>query len=155
MLSNIVSLISATDFLIKDLERLVAQSEDRYQYIYSNILVLRTCGLIEDALLLTLEEYARQRSQPAITKFVAKRIRYMNSFDSEKIMGILTEFDDEWWLKVQRSAGQQCIESIDSVKAIRDKVAHGKHNGTGFVTVRQYYNDVKRFPQSLHDVILK
>ena len=46
------------------------------------------------------------------------------------------------------------IAAVDSLKTLRDQIAHGKNNGTGYGTVKGYYQRAKAFVVDFNSVIL-
>ncbi|WP_373280042.1 hypothetical protein [Palleronia salina] len=63
-------------------------------------------------------------------------------------------FDPNWWREVCLSLDPEDLSAIDSLKTLRDKIAHGKPNGTGFVTIRNYCGGAKRFAKRLPEIVL-
>ena len=39
--------------------------------------------------------------------------------------------------------------SIDSLKALRDQIAHGKDNNTGYLVISRYFDAIIDFPEKL------
>ncbi|MGV6848971.1 MAG: HEPN domain-containing protein [Marinibacterium sp.] len=112
---------------------------------FANHVVLAGAGYVEDAVLATLSEYSRTHGNPKIARFVEKAVSRNNSLDCEKIERILNQFDKDWWPAIEARTRPENVSAIDSLKALRDQIAHGKPNGTGYMTVKDYYERSKRF----------
>lgn len=154
MIENLRSAMDKTNRFASDLDKYVDNIPDEKQFLLANALVLRTCGLIEDSILLPIQEYARVNGNQKISKFISKKVEWMNSFDCEKISNLLNEFDQSWWPAIHDKVGQECLSSIDSLKAIRDQIAHGKYNGTGFRVVKSYHQHALKLPPMTSRVIV-
>lgn len=123
--------------------------------VFSNHLAIKSAGLIEKSLQYTLDEYCRRRSSAFIANFVRKMAERENSLNCEKIRNFLDRFDSSWWSEIQQDLDEPVFVAIDSLKTIRDQIAHGNHNGTGLITIKQYYENVVIFCTTMQKVILK
>ncbi|MEC9245313.1 MAG: HEPN domain-containing protein [Pseudomonadota bacterium] len=133
----------------------VGDVDVRIQNVFANHIVLASAGYVEDSVLAALSEYGRTHGNPRIARFVEKSVSRNNSLNSEKIENILHQFDKEWWPKIAERTSRENIEAIDSLKTLRDHIAHGRHNGTGYYTVRDYYKRSKRFILDFTYIVLR
>lgn len=133
------------DALIATMNAAVDNVDLRIQNVFANHIVLVGAGYVEDAVLATLSEYGRAHGNPRIARFVEKAVSRNNSLNCEKIEKILHQFDKDWWPEIEARTSSENISAIDSLKTLRDQIAHGKPNGTGYITVRDYYTRSKRF----------
>ncbi|MEE4208011.1 MAG: HEPN domain-containing protein [Parvularcula sp.] len=124
------------------------------QSVLSNYLVLAGAGLIENGLNHVLSEYGRRVGDVRIRRYVARTVSRHNSLNCKKIKDILEQFDPEWWRQIENNLSPADLEAVDSLKTLRDQIAHGRPNGTGFRTVEQYYSSAKRVISEISSVIL-
>jgi hypothetical protein len=85
---------------------------------------------------------------------VESEIAYDNSLNCEKIKTYLNKFDPDWWPVLLGSFHEAETSAVDSLKALRDRIAHAQDDGTGFITVRGYYGHAKTFLSTVGDLIL-
>lgn len=133
------------DALLTTMDAAVGDVDSRIQNVFANHIVLAGAGYIEDAVLATLSEYGRIHGNPRIARFVEKAVSRNNSLNCEKIERILHQFDKDWWPAIEAKTSPENTSAIDSLKTLRDQIAHGKPNGTGYMTVKNYYERSKRF----------
>jgi len=137
--------ISRIDDLIKTMDQTVSDVEPRIQNVFANHIVLAGAGFVEDSILATLSEYGNRHGDPKIARFIEKSVARNNSLNCEKIQQILNHFDKDWWPTIRGRTDIKNLSAIDSLKTLRDQIAHGKPNGTGYITVKDYYSNTKRF----------
>lgn len=133
------------DSLLTTMDVAVVDVDARIQNVFANHVVLAGAGYIEDGVLATLAEYGRNNGNPRIARFVEQAVSRNNSLNCEKIEKILNQFDKDWWPTIKNNTKPENISAVDSLKTLRDQIAHGKPNGTGYMTVKDYYSRSKRF----------
>lgn len=133
------------DALLSTMDAAVGDVDPRIQNVFANHIILASAGYVEDAVLATLSDYGRTHGNPRIARFVEKSVSRNNSLNCEKIEKILHQFDKDWWPSIKNLTAAENISAIDSLKTLRDQIAHGKPNGTGYITVKDYYAKSKRF----------
>lgn len=140
--------------LSADLKVAVDDADLALQHVFSSHLVLASAGHVEKSTIHILSEYARQRGDTKLGRFVDKAVSRNNSLNCEKIKKILDMFDPEWWDQLEHSTGVDVRDSVDSLKTLRDQIAHGHRNGTGFSVVNNYYLHSTQFVRSLSMVVV-
>lgn len=141
------------DCLIKDIDNVFASLEPWQQSIFSSCIILAGSGYVEKSINQLLFEYARNHSNQKISRFIERTTKRYNSYNKEKIKQLLENFDPSWWDKITSRTAEENIEAINSLKSLRDRVAHGQPIGTGYKTARDYYGRSKRFIADLGHVI--
>lgn len=101
-------------------------------------LVLAGAGHVEQSVINILSEYGRLNGNPKIRRFVEKTIARNNSLNCEKIKTVTDQFDADWWIQLEATTSEVDRVAVDSLKTLRDQIAHGKRNGTGFSIVEGY-----------------
>lgn len=127
--------------------------DDRIQPIFSKHLIIAGSGLIESAVSNILYEYCQSRSNKQIQKFISKSVSRLNTLDCQKIEELFNKFDKEWWKKIEAQTKQDVRDAVDSLRNLRNQIAHGGHNGTGYSTVKDYYRNAKIFIGVVEKVI--
>ena len=142
------------DSLLPALDAAANAAPISFQSVYSSFLIIRASGLTENAIAAILADYANLHSNKELSNFVEKTVSWENSLNCNKISGLLNKFDSDWWKYIENNTTEAQRSAVDSLKALRDQVAHGKTNGTGFNIVRQYYQELKPFLETVGKVIL-
>ena len=143
---RISGIIQVMDIALRD-------ADLRLQTVCSSHLVTLASGHIEICVRAVLGEYARLHSNGPIKKFTVKTLEWENSLNCEKINKILDRFDKSWKDKLDQKITFDESSAVDSLKTLRDDIAHGKHNGTGYITVKEYYSRSLKYISKLKDVI--
>lgn len=141
------------DALLTTMDATVGDVDPRIQSVFANHVVLAGAGYVEEAVLATLSEYGRRHGDAKIARFIEKSVSRYNSLNCEKIESVLRQFDKEWWPAIEARTTIENISAIDSLKTLRDQIAHGKPNGTGYMTVKDYYSRAKQFAVDLAAVV--
>ncbi|SHJ06079.1 HEPN domain-containing protein [Wenxinia saemankumensis] len=135
--------------------KLIPDVDFAVQSVFANQLALLAAGLVEETVSKVLSEYGRKKGDPKISRYITKSVEHQNSLSCEKIKLTLDKFDGGWWDQLEDRVKDSDRAAIDSLKAIRDKVAHGRPNGTGFSVVGSYYSSIKRFAREFDQLILE
>ena len=150
---GIHSEIQRIDSLVGSLETSVKDADPLVQNVFANHLVLAGAGLVEKSVAIILAEFSTNRGCPPLSSYVEHTVSFQNSLNCEKIQRILNGFDSSWWIEVDSRTSPETIAAVDSLKNLRDQIAHGKPNGTGFATVKGYYVQAKSFVRHPNEVI--
>ena len=137
------------------LEQSVNSVDAQIQNIYSNHLVLASAGFVEKSTLLILSEYTRRNGDLRVKRYIERNISRQNSLNCEKIKLLVELFDLSWWGAIEDRTTPEAMSAVDSLKTLRDQIAHGKPNGTGFVTVKTYHKGATKFVMDLAHVVLR
>jgi hypothetical protein len=125
----------------------------RIQAYLSKYLIIMASAYIELSVKEVLGLFCDSRSHPAIKEFVESTISWENSLNCRKIEEILGRFDKSVWSQLQTELDVEALSSIDSLKTLRDQVAHGKDNGTGYVVISRYFGAILDFSEKLLSVM--
>lgn len=140
--------------LSSDLRTAVDDADLALQHVFSSHLILAGAGHVEKSVIHILSEYGRQNGNAEIRRFVEKSVSRNNSLNCEKIKKILDLFNASWWGQLEAGTSNDVRDSVDSLKTLRDQIAHGHRNGTGFTVVNGYYLHSRDFVRALSLVVL-
>jgi len=116
-------------------------------------------GFTEQSLRTLLDEYSKNKSSPAIQRYVSSHTRKITNCKQNKILLILKDFSPEWSEKYDKEVRKielvpnQIKDSIDSVIANRHNIAHGKDVGISLGTMTAYYDTIKKAIEILEKII--
>ena len=140
--------------LAKDLRDAADDADLNIQHVFSSHLILAGAGHVENSVIYILSEYGRINGNPAIKRFVEKTVSRNNSLNCDKIKAISDQFQLEWWSHIEATTKDAERDAVDSLKTLRDQIAHGRRNGTGFTVVKGYLDCAKVFVQKFSLVVL-
>jgi hypothetical protein len=139
---------------IIDLIDLCKQVTDlKVQAFLARSLVILASSYIELAVREVVGEFCRQRSAPAIANFVRVAISSENSLNCRKIESILGRLGLDFQSRLRPLLGDEEQAAIDSLKALRDQIAHGGDNNTGYIVITRYFKAVENFPIHLQQAL--
>lgn len=140
--------------LSADLRSAVDDADLNLQHVFSSHLVLAGAGHVENSIIQILSEYGRVNGNPVIKRFVERTVSRNNSLNCEKIKLVSDQFHPEWWPHFEVAIAASEKDAVDSLKTLRDQVAHGKRNGTGFSVVKGYFDNAKVFVRKYSLIVL-
>lgn len=155
LLQNITIEISRIDHRVSAMAELVDSVSPVIQNAFSSQLIISGAGLIEKSVTYLLSEYGRRHGNPMLSRYVQKSVERNNSLNCEKICNLFNHFDSGWWPELYGVTTEEERLAVDSLKTLRDKIAHGGPCGAGFSVARGYYATSKRFIEKMCTVILE
>jgi hypothetical protein len=111
-------------------------------------------GFLENALVALVLDIAQRRSSPEVSLFVERQLEYWMNPNSEKIIRLLGDFSPDWRSAVESYLVDERKAAVNSLVALRHKIAHGESVGTSMTQVKAYYTtvlDVVKFVADLID----
>jgi hypothetical protein len=124
-------------------------ADTRIQGYLAKSLAIMASAYIEISVREALAVFCDTRSHPVIREFVRSTIEWENSLNCSKIERILGTFDRKIWEILKSNMTDEEIAAIDSLKALRDQIAHGKDNNTGYLVITRYFDAIADFPEKL------
>ena len=141
---SVTQYIQRFEALLPELRAAANDCGMSFQHVYSSYAALKGAGLVEFAFGEILSEYARQRGNPELARYVKSAVGWENSLNCEKIEKLLNRFDAAWWPAIFARTSPAQRSAVDSLKTLRDQYAHGTYNGTGYLVVEGYYFSAKQ-----------
>jgi len=99
-------------------------------------------GFLENAVVALLLDVAQKRSAPEVAFFVERQLDYWTSPTTEKIVQLLGDFNPDWRKTAEDYLVDERKAAVNSLVALRHKIAHGESVGTSIAQVRAYYATV-------------
>lgn len=152
-LLSVYRYIQRIDLTIDAMNQIRWDVDDRIQSVFSKHVVLAGAGMIEYAVSSIIEEYCRKNSNPKVRTFVSRSVKRQSTFSREKIRDLLDKFDTEWWQEIEKQTSKDIKDSVDSLRNVRNQIAHGDHNGTAYHFALQYYEHAKTFVDIIDEVV--
>lgn len=110
-------------------------------------------GFLENALVALILDYAERRSSPEVTLFVERQLEFWTNPNTEKITQLLGDFSREWRIASENFLIDERKAAVNSLVALRHKIAHGESVGTSLVQVKAYYCTVLEVVDFVADLV--
>jgi len=88
-----------------------------------------------------------------VASFVANELAYWTNPTTQKISTLLNSFNPSWRTAVDTFLVDEKKEHINSLVALRHKVAHGESVGTSLAQIKEYYATTLRVVNFIADLI--
>jgi len=110
-------------------------------------------GFLENALIALILDVAQRRSAPEIALFVERQLEHWTNPNCEKIIQLLGNFRLTWRDAVEKYLVDERKDAVNSIVALRHKIAHGESVGTSLTQVKGYYNIVLEVIRFVADLV--
>ena len=98
-------------------------------------------------------DLAQRRSAPEVASFVERELEYWTNPNTEKICLLLGSFSREWRIQAEIYLVDERKESVNSLVALRHKIAHGESVGTSLLQVKMYYQTILKVVEFVADLL--
>lgn len=106
---------------------------------YAKYLCVLVSGFFENAIVALVLHYAECRSAPEIAAFVERQLDRWTNPNAEKILSLFGSFNAGWRTALEGYLVDERKDSVNSLVALRHKIAHGESVGTSLSQVRAHY----------------
>lgn len=131
----------------------LAISDIEVQSDFAKYFCVLVSGFLENALVALILDYAERRSAPEVTMFVERQLEFWTNPNTEKIAQLLGEFSREWRVKAELFLIDERKAAVNSLVALRHKIAHGESVGTSLSQVKSYYATVIEVVDFVADLV--
>lgn len=138
------------------LDRLFSFSKDLNEEQLANwarYLCILTSGFIENAVRTYAARYVARKSAPYVQNYVGKSMQSVTNLNYERLSQLLGAFSAEWGSQFDLEITQEQKDSLDSIVANRNNIAHGSDVGISFVTMKKYYDNAKKIIDLLDSIM--
>jgi len=131
----------------------VSTTDLEIQADFAKYLCVLVSGFFENAIVALLLDYVERRSSPEVVSFVERQLDRWTNPNTEKITNLFGAFNDDWRISLTAYLVDQRKDSLNSLVALRHKVAHGESVGTSLSQVRAHYKVVLEVVDRLADLV--
>ncbi len=96
-------------------------------------------GFLESAIVALILDYAERRSSPEVTLYVERHLDFWTNPNAGKIIQLLGSFSLDWKIASEQFLIDERKATVNSLIALRHKIAHGESVGTSLTQVKAYY----------------
>jgi hypothetical protein len=132
----------------------MAYTDIEVQADYAKYLCVLVSGFFENAIVALALDFADRKSSPEVSAFVERQLDFWTNPNTEKICALIGSFSSEWRDRVANFLIDERKASVNSLVALRHKIAHGESVGTSLSQVKAHYAiilDVVEFIAGLFD----
>lgn len=147
---QILSLEQRLDYAISKFDQ---QTDIFVQSHLARYLAILTAGYFEQAVQSALSDFAKRVSHTDVANYIDATLAWEGSINRDKLGRILKRFNESWYESVESIATDSEKNAVDSIKELRDKLAHGVDNGTGYGTVKVYHKETRGYVERLLQVL--
>lgn len=106
-------------------------------------------GYLEAAFRDTLRRYVETRADTRVQRAMTRRLERFRNPRLGVILDLVGEFDTAWEEELRDLADGAVGESVNSIVALRHRVAHGRSDRVSIGTVGRYFDEAQRLPRRL------
>ena len=129
--------------------------DDEIKSIASEYLCVRVAGLVEYFFKQKVSEFTSKSCPKQIEKYITNAFAQFTNVNDEKIRNTLPKFDSQWLESYENQRTDNSKASLDSVIAIRHKIAHGGNMSMSYIQISQHYSNIKDLINLLDKIISK
>jgi hypothetical protein len=131
--------------------------EDEIKSHLAKYLCIQASGFLENTIKELIAQYHESTCKKETSSFVNNKLRRFTNIDDEALTSFLKSFDDKWLLTYENKAINEYRESLNSIIAQRNLIAHGNAgmSNISFGAMVKYYNDLKSIIAVLRLIIKK
>ena len=119
----------------------------------SRYLCVLVCGFVETSTCALVLGYVSDVSHPRVVSLVERKLYRRMSLNSERLIKLVGDMDSDWGRELRNFLTDERKAALDSVVALRHKIAHGESVGVSFVRICEYYEYVKEVVRYLDKLL--
>ncbi len=106
---------------------------------FAKYLCVLVSGFFENAIVALVLDYVERRSAPEVAVFVERQLDRWTNPNTEKISTLFGSFNIDWRRALEDYLVDERKDSINSLVALRHKIAHGESVGTSLSQIKAHY----------------
>ena len=110
---------------------------------WARYLCVLVSGYIEISVQSILGSYSQNKADQRVFRHVERNLRRIQNLNMERIMQVVSTFDENWGYDLDGYVTGRIKDSVDSIVANRNSIAHGTNVVITYVRMKNYYDDVK------------
>ena len=110
-------------------------------------------GFVERAIKDAVNNYATRNSRPEFSRFVDRRTQKSVNYGAERLVALLLDFDERWEVDLRAFIDTRRGEALNSVKSLRNRIAHGDDVSLGYSQMREYSRAIYEVVDHVYDLL--
>jgi len=134
----------------------LATADIEVQSDFAKYFCVLVSGFLENAIIALILDVAQKRSAPEIALFVERQLDHWTNPSCGKIIQLIGNFSPDWRISMEEYLVDERKDAVNSLVALRHKIAHGESVGTSLGQVKNYYTtglEVVNFVADLVDPV--
>jgi len=127
--------------------------EIELQSDFARYLCVLVSGFFENAIVALVLDFAQRGSSPEVAAFVERELEHWTNPNTDKICVLLGSFNPEWRKQSELFLVDERKESVNSLVALRHKIAHGESVGTSLSQIKAYYATILKVVEFIGDLL--
>jgi RiboL-PSP-HEPN len=124
-----------------------------FQADFAKYFCILVSGFLENSLIALVLDFVQKKSSEEVQLFVEKRLDRWTSPNTEKILGLLGEFNADWKKRAEDFIVDDRKATVNSLVGLRHQIAHGESVGTSIAQVKDYYKGTVEVVEFIADLI--
>ena len=126
-------------------ERIIDLGDDlELQANWAKYLCVLVSGYLEVSVKSVFREYAKNKSDPRVFNNVNRNLKFFPNPKMDAILKTTASFDPVWAQKLEKFSEGEVKDSVDSIVANRNLIAHGGNVGISYIRIKNYYNNSRK-----------
>lgn len=121
---------------------------------WARYLCVLVSGFLEVAVGAIYTEFAQKHSDKSITNYVSNNLERFTNPNMEKIIGLTSTFEKTWGESLRDKTKGKLKDSVDSICANRNRIAHGENAGVTYVQIYNWYQDAVKVIEILENICI-
>jgi len=135
-------------------DRMPTSSSDlEVQADFAKYLCVLVSGFFENAIVALILYYVERRSSVDVASFVERQLDRWTNPNVEKITMLFGAFNNDWRDELTSYLIDQRKDSVNSLVALRHKIAHGESVGTSLSQVKAHYATILQVVEYLANLV--
>jgi len=131
----------------------VSVADLEVQADYAKYLCVLVTGFFENAIVALLLDYVERRGSAEVLSFVERQLDRWTSPNAERTANLFGAFSADWRASVTAYLVDRRKDSLNSLVALRHKVAHGESVGTSLTQIQAHYDVVLEIVDHLAELV--
>lgn len=130
-------------------------ADEETKAILSKFLCVRTSGYIEAALKALVNEFVSGSSPKCVQRFVNDKMRTVTNLKYERILNILSSYDDDWSRRFSELITEEQRAALNSIVSNRNNISHGENDSVSYELMKGYFEHAKHVVRTLKEIVKK
>ncbi len=109
---------------------------------FARYLAVLLCGLLETTVKTLVIEYSARTANPKSAAYCSSMVNGFRNPNCAKLKDLVGRFNADWRKSLEEFLEGPTGSAVDSIKVLRDAVAHGRNHGTSLGDVIKYRDDI-------------
>jgi hypothetical protein len=121
---------------------------------FARYLCILLSGFLEQAIVALATEHSRVRSARTVLSYASSQLDRFQNPKTERILTLVGQFDLDWRHRSEAFIIDDLKDAVDSVRSLRNQIAHGENVGVTYAQVDQYRQRVEKVVDFIADLFL-